>query len=220
VPEQIATSKTGGSLLNAFVQAQVECLACTPAVFSTLVETMTPQGIAAVMPLPRLPLPAAPILTLVLDRVRDPGNAGALLRSAEAAGVSQVLFAPNTIDPFNDKVVRAGMGAHFRQPLRANATWAEIEAQLGPTLQCYLADAQGSAPYDQIDWRKPAMLIISGETAGASPEARRLAQPIAIPMHGRVESLNAAIAGAVILFEAARQRRAGDKVMGTQNSHA
>jgi TrmH family RNA methyltransferase len=168
---------------------------------------MTPQGIAVVTPLPRLPLPAAPTLTLVLDQVRDPGNAGTLLRSAEAAGASLVLFTPNTVDPYNDKVVRAGMGAHFRLPLQAYSSWAEIDALLAPTPQRYLADAHAGLAYDQVDWRKPAALIISGETAGASPEARRTAQPIAIPMHSRVESLNAAVAGAVILFEAARQRR-------------
>jgi TrmH family RNA methyltransferase len=206
-PEHIAAGEAGGKLLNILVQAGIECLACTPAVFTTLVETVTPQGIAAVTPLPNLPLPAAPTLTLVLDQLRDPGNAGTLLRSAEAAGASQVLFGPNTVDPYNDKVVRAGMGAHFRLPLRACSSWAEIEAQLGATPQRYLAAAHATLTYDQVDWRQPAALIISGETAGASPEARQLAQPIAIPMHTPVESLNAAVAGAVILFEAARQRR-------------
>jgi TrmH family RNA methyltransferase len=214
VPAQMAANEAGGKLLHLMMQAQVECLACTPAVFARLVETVTPQGIAAVAPLPRLPLPADPTLTLVLDQVRDPGNAGTLLRSAEAAGVSQVLFAPNTVDPFNDKVLRAGMGAHFRLPLRASPSWAELEALLAPTPQRYLADARATLAYDQVNWRKPSALIISGETASASPEARRLAQPVAIPMHGAAESLNAAVAGAVILFEAARQRRQGDRVTG------
>jgi TrmH family RNA methyltransferase len=207
-PEQMPANEAAGSqLLDLLAQAQIECLACSPAVFASLVATVTPQGIAALTPLPRLPLPADPTLTLVLDQVRDPGNAGTLLRSAEAAGVSQVLFAPNTVDPYNDKVVRAGMGAHFRLPLRASPSWAEIERRLGATPQRYLADAHAQLAYDQVDWRKPSALIIGGETAGASPEAQQLAQPIAIPMHSAVESLNAAVAGAVILFEAARQRR-------------
>jgi TrmH family RNA methyltransferase len=150
--------------------------------------------------------PERPTLILLLDQVREPGNAGALLRSAEAAGADLVIFAPNTVDPFNDKAVRAGMGSHFRLPLQICRTWEQVLGLLGD-IPLYLAEARADLAYDEMDWRRPAGLVVGGEADGASEEARRAATPIAIPMLGDAESLNAAVAGAVILFEAARQRR-------------
>jgi TrmH family RNA methyltransferase len=207
VPDQLAEQETATTLLAELQQRGVECLACTPAVLATLAETVTPQGIVAVMPWPALPWPVNAKLTLILDQVRDPGNAGTLLRSAEAAGVDGVIFAPESVDPFNDKSVRAGMGAHFRLPLRVCGTWSAVRALLTPEPPIYIATAEAVRAYDQVDWRQSVALIIGGEATGASNEARSLAQPLTIPMHGRAESLNAAIAGAIILFEAARQRR-------------
>ncbi len=118
VAESLQAHPVGQQLLAQLQAAGVECLACTPAVFASLAETVTPQGLAAIVFLPQLIPPAELTFTLILDGVRDPGNAGTLLRSAEAAGVELVLFGPQTVDPYNDKVVRAGMGAHFRLPLR------------------------------------------------------------------------------------------------------
>lgn len=205
-PELTTTNPTADTLLRT-IATQVECLPCSRAVFASLVETVTPQGIAAVVALPNLPLPAQRTFTLLLDQVRDPGNAGTLLRSAEAAGVELVIFAPDTVDPFNDKVVRAGMGAHFRLPLRSCDDWSAVQALLPLAAPCYLATADAPLTYDAVDWQESSVLIIGGEADGASAMARTLAQPINIPMLGKVESLNAAVAGAVILFEAARQRR-------------
>ncbi len=184
-----------------------EHLACTDAVFRSLTDTVTPQGIAALVPLPALPFPAELTFTLILDQVREPGNAGTLLRSAEAAGADAVIFGPNTVDPFNDKVVRAAMGAHFRLPLQTCVSWAEADALLRGDQRLYLAEANASTPYDAIDWQQSVALVVGGEANGASADARADTIPIAIPMQSATESLNAAIAGAVILFEAARQRR-------------
>jgi len=104
-------------------------------------------------------------------------------------------------------VVRAAMGAHFRLPLRICADWTAINRLLPPGLQVYLAQANAERAYDAVDWRKATAIVVGGEASGASDAAHGLAQAIAIPMHGQVESLNAAMAGVVILFEAARQRR-------------
>ena len=131
-----------------------------------------------------------------------------LLRSAEAAGVDLAIFGPDTVDPFNDKVVRAGMGAHFRLPLQIAGTLPQLQQLLGDAMPLYLADAEGELAYDDVDWRTPAVLVVGGEANGASAAMRARARLIRIPMHGRVESLNAGIAGSIILFEAARQRRA------------
>jgi TrmH family RNA methyltransferase len=169
---------------------------------------MTPQGLVAVLPLPlQGPLPLPLDFALVLDGVRDPGNAGALLRSAAAAGVQVAIFGPDCVDPFNAKVLRAGMGSHFRLPLRVCPRWPQVRQVLGDTMQLYLAEAEAAKSYDAVDWRQPCGLIVGGEAAGAGSEAQSAAIAIAIPMQRAVESLNAAVAGSIILFEAARQRR-------------
>ncbi len=183
--------------------AQVE--AVSPAVLAAASDTQSPQGLLAVIPMPALPLPAALTLALVLDGLGDPGNLGAILRAASAAGVQAVLLAPGTVDPYNPKVVRAAMGAHFHLPL-LSAGWDELAQRLAG-LDLWLAEARVGTAYSSVDWRKPSGLVIGSEAAGPSAPARRLAaNQVHIPMPGQAESLNAAIAAAVILFEAARQR--------------
>lgn len=206
-PALVADNHRACELLHRLQAMDVELLACTPEAFGTLSDTVSPQGIAAITPFPHLPLPAHPTLTLVLDGVRDPGNAGAILRSAEAAGVELVILAPGSVDPFNEKAMRAGMGVHFRLPLRTCEQWGEVQRLFSAEQRLYVAEATGQVAYDEVDWSLPAVLIVGNEATGPSPEAQSLAQAIAIPMHGCVESLNAAVAGSIILFEAARQRR-------------
>ena len=178
-----------------------------PAILDKISETVSPQSIVAVVPMPELPLPPAAALSLILDGVQDPGNAGALLRTAAAAGVDQVLFAPGCVDPFNGKVLRAAMGAHFRVPIRILETWEAVWAALPTGQPLYLASAEGSAPYDEVDWSEPSTLALGSEAHGASSQMRERAETVAVPMAAATESLNVAAAGAVILFEAARQRR-------------
>jgi TrmH family RNA methyltransferase len=207
-PAIVAASPPAAELLADLARAGCDCQPCAPDVFATLTGTVTPQGVVAVLPLPlHQPLPQPLSFALVLDAVRDPGNAGTLLRSAAAAGVQTVIFGPQSVDPFNDKVLRAGMGAHFRVPLRICPTWQAVRGVLGDGPALYLAEAAAPLAYDEVNWRAPGALIVGGEAQGAGAEARAAATPIAIPMHGAVESLNAAVAGSVILFEAARQRR-------------
>lgn len=180
-----------------------------PRLFDKLSEVQTPQGVLAVFPWPEIPVPEAQVpLVLVLDRLRDPGNLGTLLRSAAGAGVSAAYLTPESVDPWNPKVVRAGMGAHFRLPLLA---FDEAATGLRRALPLRAATA-ASAPvaYDAVDWTQPAALIIGGEADGVSPQLSAWAsQVVAIPLAANVESLNAAVAGSVLLFEAARQRRLG-----------
>ncbi len=201
----LADPRSAGLLAN-LQGAGVACLAVSDAVMAASSDTETPQGILAVLPLPDLPLPVQPTLTLILDGVRDPGNLGTMLRTALAAGVEQVLLAPGTVDPYNSKVVRAGMGAHLRLPLAALA-WPQIALAVAGC-DVWLAAAGEALAYTAVDWTRRSALVIGGEAAGARGEARALATGnVAIPMAAGVESLNAATAAAVILFEAVRQRR-------------
>lgn len=169
--------------------------------------TENPSGVVAVLPQPDLDWPAHPTLLLILDGLRDPGNVGSLIRSATAAGVEGLLITSGTVDLFNPKVVRSSMGAILRLPHRPFA-WDDLHNFLGEC-QPVAADAAGTLSYTQHDWRQPNALIIGNEAHGITPNARQAAeQLLAIPMVNNTESLNAAVAGAIMLFEAVRQRAA------------
>jgi TrmH family RNA methyltransferase len=191
------------------LSAPVNARVVEPRLFDRLSDVQTPQGILAVFPLPSVtPDPHDPApLVLVLDRLRDPGNLGTLLRSAAAAGVNAVYLTPETVDPWNPKVVRAGMGAQFRIPLIPLD--AGILGELCQRLpRRVLASAAATRSYDMISWTGAAALVIGGETEGISPQLKEWGtEEVGIPLAHGVESLNAAVAGSVILFEAARQRR-------------
>ncbi|MEP6776431.1 MAG: RNA methyltransferase [Chloroflexota bacterium] len=183
-------------------------------------ETRHPQGIVASFKLPDWELPGAiewPLL-LICDDVQDPGNLGTILRSAEAAGVQAVLLTTNCVDIFNPKVVRAGMGAHFRLPAFRDMSWERIDATVaGAGLlpeRVFAADPGGVLDYNHVDWKQGSALIVSNEAHGLSERARQTALGglLSIPMLGGTESLNSAMAATVILFETARQRRVTDSV--------
>ena len=173
-------------------------------------DTQTPQGILVVLSRQTLPLPQQTDFIFVMDGVRDPGNLGGMLRSAAAAGVDLVCLTEGTTDPWAPKVLRAAMGAHFHLPLQ-NLSWEELSTLAqGAGLRIYLADTSGGIAYTQADFRSPLALIVGGEAEGASPPALALAdEQVRIPMPGGSESLNAAAAAAILLFEAVRQRRSG-----------
>ncbi len=175
-------------------------------VMKSISETEAPQGILAVLEFTDLPLPQSPNFILIPDQIRDPGNLGTLLRSAAAAGVQAVLIPPDTTDVFAPKVLRSGMGAHFRLPIHS-MTWEEIEQVVKlEGLQVLIADMDGR-PCWEMDLRQPIALVIGSEAEGVSESARKLANgKIGIPMAGEVESLNAGVAGSVLMFEVMRQR--------------
>lgn len=174
-------------------------------VMKSLSGTETPQGILAVLNDSPLPIPDPLNFILIPDQIRDPGNLGTLLRTAAAAGVQAVLLPPETTDAFAPKVVRSGMGAHFRLAIHSLA-WDEIKQHLDH-LQVYLADMNGQSCWE-TDLRQPLALVIGGEADGASEQAREMAdQKISIPMNGNIESLNAGVAGSLLMFEVVRQRK-------------
>lgn len=176
-----------------------------PDLMAEISDTETPQGILAVLSSQRLPLPQPPSFLLIADQIRDPGNMGTLLRTAEAAGADGVLLAPGTVDAFSPKVVRAGMGAHFRLPV-LDHSWEEIQS-ITKDLTVFLAESGEGQALWRVDFQQPLALLIGGEAFGASPQGRSLAtQKVTIPMPGRAESLNAAIAAGIIIAEVLRQR--------------
>jgi RNA methyltransferase, TrmH family len=209
--EAWAKTPEGIRLLPTLAEALDGAWLASDEVLATCADTTTPQGVIVVVPC--LELSPRPGLTLVLDGLRDPGNLGTILRSAEASDVGQVLLSPGTVDVYNPKVVRAAMGAHFRLPI-ARVSWSAItERTKGRAV--WLADAHGQVAYDGVDWTLPSALIVGSEATGASPEAADLATGrVCIPMAEGTDSLNAAMAAAVILFEAARQVRNSQDTCG------
>ena len=207
-PDQLTPTLAGQALLDQLETLAVAHPASAPVVAAAS-DTVHPQGVVALAHWPQVD-PGVPGITLVLDAIQDPGNMGTLLRSAEAVGVAEVLCATGAVDVYSPKVVRAAMGAHMRLAIAQDLSWDAISERLALVDQVYAADAEASMPYFAADWRQPSALIIGNEAHGLSEDARMLARsPIGIPMHGRTESLNAAVAGSVILFEALRQRTRG-----------
>lgn len=209
IPEQVLYSpdldQRGHALVEIFQDQQVVCELAAPDVLNAASDTENSQGIMAVFPIDPLPLPTRKNLVLIVDEIRDPGNLGTLMRSGLAAGVDLILLSPGTVDLYSPKVIRAGMGAHFRLPALA-ASWEEIP-QITSGLVLYLADMnQGKSCWD-TDLSGPVGIILGGEARGPGDKARELAKhSIHIPMNTHSESLNAAAAGAVLLFEICRQR--------------
>jgi RNA methyltransferase, TrmH family len=183
-------------------------------------DTQAPQGVVASVPADAVAPECvrarrrgrARPLVLLLDTLADPGNVGTLLRTALAADVDEVWLSPGSADPLAPKVVRAASGAHFHLPVRADLDWDEIAQRLAgaPRVhQVVLAEASAETAYDALDLTQRTVLIVGNEARGPSRETRRLATIcVSIPMWNKVESLNAAVAASVILFEAGRQRRA------------
>lgn len=191
----------------------------TDEVFRAVSDTQTPQGVLALVKCPSYSLEqilggrnTIPHLVL-LESLRDPGNLGTILRAGEGAGITGLIMDENTVDIFNPKVIRSTMGSIYRVPFVCTdslKTAAELARKKGVRL--YAAHLKGTSDYDQADYTGPCGFLIGNEANGLTEEAAALADAyIKIPMEGRVESLNAAVACSVLNFEAARQRRCKNK---------
>jgi TrmH family RNA methyltransferase len=213
------------------VGARVFLLA--PGVLERVADTVTPQPVLAVLPMladadavpeptsdagaeptntaaaPWSPAPGA--LVVVLVDVRDPGNAGTVLRAADAAGATAVVFAAESVDPYNPKTVRASAGSLFHVPFRVRPDPVGLAAGFATagfrTLATVVRDGED---YAGLDWSVPTAVFFGNESSGLDPAlTARLDGTVAIPMAGRAESLNVGVASAVVAFEAFRQRRGG-----------
>jgi TrmH family RNA methyltransferase len=214
-PEQLTRTPRGAALYERL--KNYPCQTVTEPVLKSISDTVTPQGVIAVVavPHPNLASDLGPVI-VILDRLRDPGNAGAILRSADASGIVRTVAFVDSVDAYSPKVVRAAMGSHFRLTILEDAQWKSLLPILGGRPR-YLASATGGTTYDRVDWTRPCALILGGEADGAGEEATNAANArVTIPMAGPTESLNAAIAGSILLFEAARARRPKDSPAETR----
>jgi RNA methyltransferase, TrmH family len=188
-----------------------QVVAVSPDVLASLAGTVTPQGIVGVARLPGADLDAAlraARLVVVCWEVRDPGNAGTIIRTADAAGADAVVLTGDSVDPRNPKAVRATAGSLFHLPVAEEPDWPTVAgACRGAGLRLVAADAAGAVLHTDLDLAAPTALVFGNEARGLPPEVRDSCDLVArVPIHGRAESLNLAATVAVLAYEAARQR--------------
>lgn len=186
----------------------------TDHVFQNVSDTKTPQGILCLIKMPEYTMEdllgdfQIPHL-LILESIQDPGNLGTIIRTGEGAGITGIIMNKTTVDIFHPKTIRATMGSLYRVPFYiTNDLPNTVEYLKEKGVSMYAAHLKGSTSYDQPNYRKATGFLIGNEGNGLSPEISILADTwIKIPMEGKVESLNAAVATALLMYEVNRQRR-------------
>jgi TrmH family RNA methyltransferase len=211
-------------LVAAIAAAGIPVHVVSGEVMDELAQTVTPQGLLAVcgfvdVPLTEVTTRAEPALVALLANVRDPGNAGTVLRTADAAGAHAVVFADASVDPYNGKCVRASAGSLFHLPVVAGARLEDAVVALREAgLRIVAADGRAGRSLDdpevQARLARPTAWMFGNEAWGLPPELVALAdEPVAVPIYGQAESLNLAAAAAVCLYASARVQRV-QAVMG------
>lgn len=210
VSESFLGNPANGPLLSRFSRYET----VTDSVFSSMSDTQTPQGILAVVRQYRYSLEdllegAAAAHLMILEGIQDPGNLGTILRAGEGAGITGVIMSRDTVDIYNPKVIRSTMGSIFRVPYLYTDDIFETARELkGLGIRLFAAHLEGRNNYEEEDYTGNTGFLIGNEGNGLTGELSGLADTwVRIPMAGRVESLNAAVAASILMFETARQRR-------------
>lgn len=182
-------------------------------VFKAISDTQTPQGILAVVKMPKYELfellKGDRTLLLVLESIQDPGNLGTMIRTGEGAGITGIIMNRTTVDLFNPKTIRSTMGSIYRIPFFIAEDLEETINEVKKAgVSLYAAHLKGKISYDVPDYTKACGFLIGNEGNGLSTEIADLASEyVRIPMEGKVESLNAAISASLLSYECNRQRR-------------
>ena len=208
----LSGSELSPALSQPLGQQRIPVFEVTPDIMRALGDTVQPQGIILLAQRPVANLTPdhslESSLWLGLDRLQDPGNVGTLLRTAEAAGVTGIVALKGCADAYAPKVLRSAMGSAFRLPIQANASAETLTYFQKAGIKVVVAAGDGEMDYDRYDWTQSTLLLLGNEGRGVAPELMQQSDVrLRIPMQAGVESLNVAAAGAVMLFEAARQRR-------------
>lgn len=217
--EEASSTGRVAHLAGALHERGVEVWAASRGVFRSLAQTETPQGIIAAIRVPdvdvdgvlgevmaRARAPEGAIVVL-MDGVQDPGNAGAIVRSADAFGASCAIFAAGSADPYNPKVLRASAGSIFHLPcVTLDEASSTLDGLIAGGFRLFYGDARSSTPVFGTDLTGAVVIAVGNEAAGVSPAVRSRGSGVAVPIHGKAESLNVAMALTAILYEASRQR--------------
>jgi TrmH family RNA methyltransferase len=214
--DELARKKRARRLLDELQEVCDQVASVSEALLASISYTKTPQGIVVLAERPgsderkfKTVQPASPLL-VVMHGINNPVNVGAILRTAEAAGVSGAITTENSTDPFSPKALRGAMGSAFRLSIWTAASYTNVLAWCAERgIETVCADVEGSTLYTEIDWTRPRALIVGPESTGLAPEDVAAANSVVrIPMQGQVESLNVGVAASIVLYEAARQRGA------------
>ena len=215
--EEITRKKRAALLIEKLGAAGQKVAPVSEKLLESVSYTKTPQGIVVLASRPandeasfKEKQPASPFL-VILHGINNPVNVGAILRTAEAAGVTGTITTANTSDAFSPKALRGAMGSAFRMPIWMGAHFEDLIAWCATSeIHTFAAAAAGSKSYIEVDWSGPCALIVGPESTGLSPaEIAAADEAVRIPMQGSVESLNVAVATGIILYEANRQRVRG-----------
>lgn len=203
---------TGATVLERLLAAGAEPVAVSLEVLAALAERQVPEGIVATFPLLDISLddlhPTGHDLVLVLDRLQDPGNLGTLIRTADAVGAAAVLLIEPCVDPFDPKTVRGTMGSLFNVPLVRTADVSELFAWLSRHgLRAVGANAHRGQPWGEGLWQESVALVLGNEARGLSKDVSQHVEAWArLPIAGRAESLNVAVAGGVLMYTWLQQK--------------
>ncbi|GAC1319924.1 MAG: RNA methyltransferase [Chloroflexota bacterium] len=202
-PDMLARSDAGRRLLEQIPQWAERCYEANQRILGAAGQTDSPAGILVALRALEPPPFASQVdarFGLILDGIVDPGNAGTILRTADAVGAGWIAATTGTVDLFAPKVVRAGMGAHFRLPLYPRLSWNDIVG--GVSSMTFVAtDARARDSMYDMTWPERTILVVGSEAQGLSDEARTsITQSVHIPMRRGVESLNAAVAASVMMY--------------------
>jgi len=193
----------------------IECLKISRKQFADLSDVETPQGILAVVKQQEHDLQSVlkvknPLVVFCVE-IQDPGNLGTIIRTADAVSASGVILSKGTVDPYNQKVIRASMGSLFHLPIvQADDVFKTIKQLKEKNIQIVVTDISSKKDFFAIEYRKPCAILVGNEGSGLPKEIVGLAdRSVKIPMPGKAESLNVGVSTAVILYEALRQRTYG-----------
>ena len=195
-----------GSLCSTYKDLQV----VSDKVFEKIADTVTPQGVVAVVSMKETSLEDVlkGDFLLFLENIQDPGNLGTLFRTAEGAGVKGIIISKGSADIYNPKVIRSTMGSIFRMPYIYVEDIASVISKEASNMNIYAAALEGAKDYTTVSYTGRCGILIGNEGNGLKNETIKAAgKSVYIPMQGSVESLNASISGAILMYEAARQRK-------------
>ena len=214
VSDQLAAKEKAVSLIEELTVASKRRAFVSEKLLESISYTKTPQGIILLIERPETTeqqftaRQKAPPLVVIMHRINNPVNVGAVLRTAEASGATGAIATQNTADPFSAKALRGAMGSAFRLPVWFAPTYPEAIAWCSRQgIQTICADVHATTGYDEVHWTQPSALILGAESSGLTrAEIEAASASVRIPMRGPAESLNVAVAAGILLYEAARQR--------------
>lgn len=220
---EFCESETGRSLLALARQRKIEALPIQAKALRKMAETETPQGIIAVVEKKKSTLDSMlkqiPDFLVTLEHVRDPGNLGTVIRTADALGVKALLISQDSVELYNPKTIRSTMGSLFHLPIFYPVELLDVLKVLKKDYRILAAVSKGGISPQGLEYSQPVCLILGGETFGLSEEIVKLADlKVSIPNFGQAESLNLSVAAGILMYEIAKSKnlRTKPKVLRTQ----